>query len=557
MRAQAHTNGVRVHAVAGTHAVLLGFDLDDIADADVLGFGIRRTDHTEDERYWLRGMKVFPSVVPHPAPGQSFSTRRQPVQGFQWGDYSVKPEHRYTYRVAALTGPVANPRIAAYADVEVTTEAEDDGLHGVWFNRGVAGSQAWDSKFGPPSVELDDPQSAAWAWLSRGLGEAFQRVCATATDATWALRGAFYEFTWKAGLDALAAAKDRGADVALVVHGRDRDPADSPEDGDTTTAQSRAAATATGLDPVITWRVAPNTSALQHNKFLVLLKDGAPVAVWTGSTNLTQGAIFGHSNVGHLIHDPAIAASFLAYWEQLRSDAGTAALRTWNEGATPVADPLPAVVLSPRATKSDLLVRYADRLDAGSSSIHLTGAFGLNAVFRERLAVPRDIPRTVLLDAKPPAASAVPSTDPNVRVVWGAHLQSQLEQWAAEQLTGFNTHVRYIHLKVLLVDPLTDAPVVFTGSANYSNNSTTLNEENTVILQETAGSPALSADAVRRVADIYLTEYHRLFMHHVFRDFATTDVVSRGLSENASWLVRYRTGWRATQRRLFSGQPVP
>ena len=42
-----------MQAVAGTHTVLLGFDLDD--PAGCLGFAIHRTDHTEGEARWLRG----------------------------------------------------------------------------------------------------------------------------------------------------------------------------------------------------------------------------------------------------------------------------------------------------------------------------------------------------------------------------------------------------------------------------------------------------------------------------------------------------------------------
>lgn len=52
--------------------------------------------------------------------------------------------------------------------------------------------------------------------------------------------------------------------------------------------------------------------ALMHHKFLVRLDiTGAPVAVWTGSFNLTAGA---ESNIenGVTIHDPHIAEAFLA-----------------------------------------------------------------------------------------------------------------------------------------------------------------------------------------------------------------------------------------------------
>ena len=67
MRTKRKRQGLTVQAVAGTHTVLLGFDLDD--PAGCLGFAIHRTDHTEGEARWLRGMKTFQSVVPDPPPG--------------------------------------------------------------------------------------------------------------------------------------------------------------------------------------------------------------------------------------------------------------------------------------------------------------------------------------------------------------------------------------------------------------------------------------------------------------------------------------------------------
>ena len=45
------------------------------------------------------------------------------------------------------------------------------------------------------------------------------------------------------------------------------------------------------------------TEGIRHNKFIVLLNGVTPVAVWTGSTNISAGGIFGHSNVGHVVWD--------------------------------------------------------------------------------------------------------------------------------------------------------------------------------------------------------------------------------------------------------------
>ena len=54
--------------------------------------------------------------------------------------------------------------------------------------------------------------------------------------------------------------------------------------------------------------------------------------------------------------------------------------------------------------------------------------------------------------------------------------------------------------------PLGADPVVVTGSANFSKASTTDNDENMLIIRGNT-----------RVADIYFTEFNRLFNHYYFR----------------------------------------
>lgn len=566
MRATRRRGGLTVRAIAGTHTVLLAMDLAD--PAGCLGFAIHRTDRSEAEAGWLRGMKTFAALVPDPPPGSDWSTAEHPVQSFQWGDYSAKPDHDYTYAVTALRGAPGALAPVATVEVSVRTEAEDDGVHGVWFNRGVAGSQAFARRFpGWVPDEVPDEGHPAMTWLSRGLGEAFLAFVAQAAGPGWGLRGAFYEFTWDAALHALRAAADRGADVRLVVHGRDRDP--TGKDDDRTAATARAHVEQAGLAPLVTWRQVPPKSALQHNKFLVLTRDGVPVAVWTGSANLTIGAIYGHSNVGHVVRSRSVAAQFAKYWDDLAAGTPKAALQAIHAVTPPVAETVPpppgiTFVPSPRPGLS-ALHWYAALLAAVSSSAHLTGAFGLNRVFRDVLAQPRPgIPRTVLLDKRPmKPAERIPLEDPQVRLSTGSHLSAgPLAQWAQERLTGFNSHVEYVHLKVILLDPLGTDPVLLTGSANYSDASTRDNEEHTLVIRHGA-SRASSGRAVRRVADIYLTEYHRLFMHFVFRAMAqhvrvndgTTDDAALHLEPTDSWTRRYYQpgSWRQTQRHFFAG----
>lgn len=95
------------------------------------------------------------------------------------------------------------------------------------------------------------------------------------------------------------------------------------------------------------------------------------------------------------------------------------------------------------------------------------------------------------------------------RVAYGAVLEDQTGV-QGEDLTGLTTFVDFIHLKVLLIDSIEPHPTVITGSANFSTASTINNDENMLVI------PGDCA-----VADVYFTEYMRLFQHFYSRDNQT------------------------------------
>lgn len=142
----------------------------------------------------------------------------------------------------------------------------------------------------------------------------------------------------------------------------------------------------------------------------------------------------------------------------------------------------------------------------------------------------------------------------NVYQAWGSFIQDPVYQFAREVNTKklkLSQHVSYIHCKFLLVDPLSKDPIVVTGSANFSAASTTNNDENMLIIRSN-----------RRVADIYFTEFNRLFYHYYFRAMAESDrrQAIRGardtgfLDETGSkWLRDYAPGkLRAKRVEIYS-----
>src|SRR5205823_14503226 len=145
-----------VQAIAGTHVVLLGMNLPEQACPGLLGFAIRRHDHTEGEVYWLRAYKTFASVEPHPARGVLYSTRRHPIQGFTRSDFSAKPGYDYTYEIVGLRGAPARPMESEEVEVKVRTERAklSGSAYHVQFKRGAGASQEYTRRFGDESQQV-------------------------------------------------------------------------------------------------------------------------------------------------------------------------------------------------------------------------------------------------------------------------------------------------------------------------------------------------------------------------------------------------------------------
>ncbi len=536
------TNGaIAVQAIAGSYVVLLGIDLAESSSAGVLGFAIERIDHTEDERYWLKGFRTFEETDPSLPPGSLVSSLEHPIQAFLWSDFTAKPNHNYTYRIVALRGKPRKLEQSETVEVNLATEDESVGIHTVYFNRGVAGSQAYARKFKNLSPDKV-PNNRAWEWLSRGLVEALLTFIKQAKGSQYELRAALYEFQYLPVLEAFGAAQQTGATVKIIV--------DAKPNSQNYPNQANQAAIAEANIKALTLPRETNPSYIAHNKFILLLKDGKPLQVWTGSTNITDGGIFGHSNVGHILRDAAVAAHYLAYWEQLSQDPTAAKLRPWNDQQTPVPDGLPptgtTAIFSPRRSL-EALEWYADRMEAANTAVFLTAAFGVNDLLANVLAKDKDYLRYVLLEKEDGNVESL-RRDPDNRIAAGAAAKgSAFDRFLKEKTTGLNTHVKYIHTKYMLIDPLSDDPIVITGSANFSNASTKNNDENMLVIR-----------GDRRVADLYLGEFMRLFIHYYARYVATAQTAEPGearsfhLKPNDSWLKGYyKVGSPKQKERLY------
>ena len=576
------SNGYQVFAVSGVNTISFGINANAASRKGLLGFAVERIDKTEKEKKIMPGFKVFKSVVPNPTEKTQVSTWDHPIQSFVWDDFTAKPEHTYQYIFHPLKGtPQKIDRRTKAIPINVETEPLfSKNVHDVFFNRGVASSQAYKNRFGDlkPDELPTEKGKEAIQWLTRELDDAIFKFIKSAKKGD-SLHGCFYEFRYLPVAQAFKEAIDRGVDVRLIVDGKLNATKDKktgkmgpnfPRDDNLATLKE-----ARIPKKNVTLRQAIPTK-IQHNKFIVLLRKGKPSEVWTGSTNISLGGFSGQTNVGHWVRDKDVADHFEAYWKLLKTDPGAIAgleraeankankaLRAAVAKLREVPEKLEDVeegvttIFSPRAGLK-VLDLYVNMVDSASACSCITLAFGISKAFKDQLINNNALNAIVfmLLEKKdmPNKKSKDPfvalTTTNNVYQAWGAFLNDPVYKWVREtnnRMLQLNSHVAYVHSKFLLRDPLGEDPHVVTGSANFSKASTNDNDENMIIIR-----------GDKRVADIYFTEFNRLFNHYYFRSVVeslkkngqdlNTDA-SLFLSETADpWLKKYKPGTLRSKR---------
>jgi phosphatidylserine/phosphatidylglycerophosphate/cardiolipin synthase-like enzyme len=587
--------GFVAKGISGIHTVLIGLNCPEPLRKGLKGFAFEREMVGSGSKgpKFLRSQKVFKSIVPDPKNAhdpndptkpQAFYTDRFPVQSFVWGDYAAAPGTTYRFRVLPMYGKPGALTTDPKDEIkfEITTEKEwvpGETTHGVWFNRGAIAGQKFAEEFGnKPPQNIDDPSDPTVKWLSRGLLEACLGFI-NETKPNDALRVAAYEFTYPPILEALKALVDKGIDVKIVYH----DTTKKKKDGENEKSMREAHLPIN--DQKTTFR--RSKTKIPHNKFIVRLKDGRdPVEVWTGSTNFTSSGFLGQTNVGHRIADAETAKQYLAFWEIVkkdpeRDDARAALAELTPNPAEAIAAKSVARLFSPR-TKAEMLGWYGRRMLNAANSVWFTAAFGIGKELVTPIAQKRNQMRFVLMEKPTSVDQKKTLTADRNRVIlsYGVPLgeiyrikngkattrdklrgkvkEFELDKWFFEEEhfrpknDGF---VFFVHTKFLLIDPLSDDPLVCSGSANFSSNSLLQNDENMLLIRGDT-----------RTADIYMTEFDRIFRHFYFRDVANELAAAKKgdgelaifLDETDGWSDSYFAdgSFKNNRRLMFFEQPT-
>lgn len=578
MRKRKSNKALTVNLISGTEVILIGIDVLPEFTKGLLGFSIYKRVGKNKKEQVLGGGKIFQGVH-RESQRRTARSDKAPIQGFMWSDYSTDPDILYTYRVVPVYGTPDTLKPGKGVTVSIKTECVDKGAHAIYFNRGVAGSQAYSRRFGQYRRRYkvdgrwkeflkpgDVPEREAYKWLSRGLEEAMLAFIGQATGPEYSLRAAVYELTYMPCVQAFVDALERGADVKVIHHAKRTRSLKlkqnfetnvvvaSKENGEELSMfknrevldEKVTDSVCTAADETIekvglsSWKfqeafdamfIERTITQISHNKFIILLKNGKPVQVWTGSTNMTEGGIFGQSNVGHLIRDKEVAAKYLGYWEKLSTDPikksakldpEDKGIRNWTVLNQPdLKKKLPppnsiTPIFSPRLSTA-MLDWYSNLIPAAKQTVHFTAAFTVaNQIFekvtkKKRVKPGQPYLRYLMLEGISGLMKEkypVMAKQSQNKIAWGELLRRRKGSGEEmETLAGLNSNVHFLHTKFMLIDALTDDPIVITGSANFSDASTVSNDENLVIIRGNT-----------RVADIYLTEFMRLFNHFESRN---------------------------------------
>jgi PLD-like domain len=534
MRKTVNQAGVSVKAYAGTTGVLLAMNVTPERRVGLLGFALERVDGRSGKKAWLTGMLSFP----HQArpPGTIVGTNQAPVQKFRWSDYRVYPDTTYEYIVHPVYGQPDQLKIAPGVAVQVTTASLVNGEHRVLFNRAAAASQAFARKFPAVEMAIEAARKAKQPlpslppevldWLSRGVLEQITQMLDRAVDATWAIDIAIYEYELPAIVQAVAAAYGRGVNLRIVYHAQ-------PDDEQT----EISAHNLKDLPPGI--KRARLTSNICHHKFMVLsqmqLGQRLPQAVLCGSTNFTENGVYRQANVVHVVQRADTAQAYLNLFEGLFRGDDLGATRRYVNKSNPIDLSKPLFAgFSPRTGLVDLKA-FVQLVQSAQRDVLFCTAFDLYDDLEQAfLGTPHDpILRYGLQNTRSQITGC--HADRTADFTATAMLPKGLEGFLKESTKGQKGNI-LIHTKLVIVDFTSDAPIVLSGSHNFSANASQGNDENFLLLRGNID-----------VADCYGCELMRLYDHYRFR-FKLQSLVNQGgklpvlaLIPDDSWTQDYFT----------------
>jgi len=508
----ASKDGFHLKLWRGERTCLIGMDVD-APEPDFVGFAIEVLRPGGTEFAPLRNRLAFSYPAGSKVNGDvQFPSTEAPFQKFRWVHFPYDPiDGLYSYRVTKMHMPAEGPLVAGtqlVANINLNPITHP-GFLDIGFTRAFASSQAYRDKFGnrddilpatnaagldftPPFDPAKPGDDNPYTWLGFEAAAIVQSLVDEAVADT-TLTVDFFAYDLNLGwlVDRL---EKLGPRLRAVI---DDSPKDHNQpDGAEGKASARLMTSTNGQVRRMHFQ------GLQHNKVIILRRNGVAQRVLLGSTNFSYRGFYIQANNALLFSDPDIAALFGDYFEAALQNpetfTGSAMAKKWFAFSGPD-KPTVQIALSPHPDNELGLSPVGAAIDQATSSVFFSIAF-LNQIKSgsvrkalDRLAT-RPLFSYGVVDQAGKALN-VHKPDGTIGVVDFAYLAKNAPPpFGAEWQGGKGIN---LHNKFVVTDFGLPTAKVFTGSSNLSPSGESGNGDHLVMIQDPVVATAYAIEAVR------------------------------------------------------------
>lgn len=509
--------GITVKLYRGEGAGLLAFDLSaDRASPDFVGFTIEVKYPGAQQWGALHNRLAF--AYPERDRPRSYSSRTAPFQKFRWIHVPGETrEGEFRYRITAKYMRPDGSLVAGDSVENAISLAPQtiDGFVNVGFTRGFASSQAYADRFHnetrilPPLGSTDAanlehdmaPFPKHYEWLGfearRLVAQTLDEVAA---DPALTLDALIYESKEP---DILARLEAIGPRLRAVIDDHGRDAHGAPGSAESISA-ARLQAAGAAVKRL-------HFGRQQHNKVLLVRRNGTPIKVLAGSTNFSLRGLYIQSNNALLFTDAAVpelfGRVFDACWTSSKKFRQNALSRQWWLARDEPGSRC-SFCFSPHADHALSLDPVARAVEDAESSVLYAVVFLSQLTGQVRDALDDLVHRSLFSYgvAQRTSGLQVNKPDGSRGLLPFAYLGDKAPEPFRSEWHGNTTErSNMVHHKFVVTDFNGARPMVFTGSSNMAAGGEEDNGDHLICIED------------RKIAIAYAIEALRLFDHFHFR----------------------------------------
>jgi phosphatidylserine/phosphatidylglycerophosphate/cardiolipin synthase-like enzyme len=520
--------GISIKLHRGEGKVLIGFNLDKSkATKDFVGFALEYREPKGTNWIPVKNRLRFSyDGLTDEQKSAGASSLEAPIQKFRWIHF---PHNRkdgdYKYRATAMyMEPDGSLRAGASVEAKIDLSGKTiPNLVDVGFTRGYASSQAYANRERfpcqqrilpapgtPPPGDLAHDMTQCveeYAWLGfesrQTIYDLLDEALSNAQVSVDALLYELREPQIVAKLEAL------GPRLRAIVD--DHEKHGDPSSNETTAAKRLTIAGAEIKRG--------HFARQQHNKVLILRRNGTPYKALAGSTNFTLRGLYVQSNNTLVFTDRKVpkffANVFERYFEVIDQARATSKFKndplsqSWHD-LSPPTGPKIMVAVSPHKDASLSLAPIAKAIESANSSVLYAVVFLNQLTGQVRDALEDLVNRSTFSYgvSQRKGGLAVEKPDGSRGLVSFDYLAANApEPFASEWSSnaGGESRSNVLHHKFIVTDFNTPNAKVFTGSSNFAAGGEQENGDHIIMIED------------QRIATAYAVEALRIFDHFHFR----------------------------------------